>query len=104
MQIVLYALALQSLGAVDIRLTLLKPGGDFSNPLTLEDLQIPELNDLWSGLGNLQKNGVLGMIGPVRAKYGASIDYPMATLPIDPELLREKWEKTHPLLPYSSSS
>lgn len=103
LQVALYALALHSLGAEDVSLSLLKPGDNLSNPLSLNDLISPELHRLWSGLCNLQQNGALGMIGMVRAKYGAAVDYPIATLPLDAELLRVKWEKTHPLLPYGSN-
>ncbi len=103
LQIGLYALALQSLGNVQVNFSLLKPGGNISDQLTLEDLQVSGLNNLWIGLGAAQRSGVLGMIGEVRAKFGASTDYPIATLPIDPEVLRAKWEKTHPRLPFSTN-
>ena len=46
----------------------------------------------------MQETGVFGMLGPVHAQYGFAHDYPLATLGIDEELLKEKWALTHPAL------
>ena len=40
--------------------------------------------------------GVFGMLGPVHADFGFVPQYPLATLPIDVDLLQEKWALTHP--------
>jgi hypothetical protein len=38
------------------------------------------------------------MLGPVHNNFGFGRPYPLATLAIDPDLLREKWTITHPPL------
>ncbi len=104
LQVALYALALHSMGAEDVSLSVLKVSDALTNPLSWSELQATELRRIWAGLSHLQQSGVLGMTGPVRAKYGVSAEYPLATLPLDIETLRVKWEITHPLLPYTKSS
>jgi hypothetical protein len=44
----------------------------------------------------MQETGVFGVIGRIFNEFGAVRTYPLATLAIDPDLLREKWEMTHP--------
>ncbi len=104
LQVVLYALALHSLGAEDIGLSVLKPSDKLFNQLSWKELQDSELQPLWAVLPKMQRSGVLGMTGPVRSKYGVAVEYPMATLPLDTEMLRLKWEMTHPLFPSAKSS
>jgi hypothetical protein len=36
------------------------------------------------------------MLGPVHTEFGFSRKYPLATLSIDPDLLKTKWVITHP--------
>jgi len=36
------------------------------------------------------------MLGPVHSDFGFVRKYPLATLPIDPDLLKTKWTMTHP--------
>jgi hypothetical protein len=52
--------------------------------------------DFWSELHRMQETGVFGMLGPVHADFGFVEKYPLATLPIDTDLLKEKWVLTHP--------
>jgi hypothetical protein len=54
--------------------------------------------DFWRELYRMQETGVFGMLGPVHAQYGFAHNYPLATLAIDEELLKEKWALTHPAL------
>ncbi len=104
LQVALYALALHSLGAEDVSLSVLKASDTLTNPLSWKELQDSEMQPLWALLSKMQRSGVLGMTGPVRSKYGVVVEYPLATLPLDTEMLRIKWEKTHPLLPAAKSS
>jgi hypothetical protein len=46
----------------------------------------------------MQETGVFGMLGPIHTDYGFAYDYPLATLGIDEELLKQKWAITHPAL------
>ena len=41
---------------------------------------------------------MFGMLGRVHHNFGFARVYPMATLPVDFNLLREKWILTHPAL------
>ena len=54
--------------------------------------------EFWHALHEMQESGVFGMLGPVHNSFGFGPAYPLATLPIDPERLREKWALTHPAL------
>ena len=46
----------------------------------------------------MQETGIFGLLGPIRYDFSLAADYPLATVPIDEELLREKWALTHPAL------
>jgi len=44
----------------------------------------------------MQETGVFGMLEAVRPEYGFAPAYPLATLAVDFDLLKEKWRVTHP--------
>ena len=46
----------------------------------------------------MQQTGVFGMHGPLRSTYRFTDDYPLATLAVDPDILEQRWELTHPAL------
>jgi hypothetical protein len=93
-QLALYALAVNSLGARDVRLTLLSPAEELAPQFNLRDALAQK--DFWRELHRIQESGVFGMRGLVHSDFGFSRPYPLATLPIDPDLLEEKWVLTHP--------
>ena len=93
-QLALYALAVHTLGAKDVRLTLLSPAGELEPQFNLADALTQK--DFWRELYRMQESGVFGMIGPVHSDFGFARAYPLATLPIDPDLLAQKWTVTHP--------
>jgi PD-(D/E)XK nuclease superfamily len=95
-QLALYALAVNALGASHVRLTLLAPVGELEPQFHLEHVLAQK--EIWRELHRMQESGVFGMLGKVHADYGAVRTYPLATLAIDPDLLREKWSMTHPAL------
>jgi len=95
LQLILYALALQSAGAREIGISLLTPGASLHQP----QFHLPGI----AGLGDerhvllrMQETGVFGMLGPLRDEFGYGQDYPLATLAIEPEILAGKWLRTHP--------
>jgi hypothetical protein len=49
-------------------------------------------------LARMQRTGIFGMLGPVRSAWAFNREYPLATLPIEPEILERRWELTHPAL------
>ena len=93
-QLALYALAVNALGAQKVRLTLLSPAEELEPQFDL-DAVLAQKN-FWIELHRMQSTGVFGMLGPVHADFGFVPQYPLATLPIDVDLLQEKWALTHP--------
>jgi hypothetical protein len=93
-QLALYALAVHALGAEQVQLTLLSPAEQLEPQFYLADVLAQK--DFWSELRWMQKAGVFGMLGPVHADFGFVRHYPLATLPIDTDLLKAKWALTHP--------
>ena len=97
LQLGLYALAARALGAREIDVSLLSPlvrplqpqisGADFSSE-----------TEIFAALAEIQQTGVFGMHGPLRSAFRFTADYPLATLAIDPDILEQRWELTHPAL------
>jgi hypothetical protein len=96
LQIALYARALLGLGAASVALTLLTPEADAVSQINGSELTDAQLDGLWHLLAHMAAGrwGDLGGAGDARGNSG---DYPSATLPIPPEILRRKWEITHQL-------
>ena len=95
-QLALYALATHALGASNVQLALLGLADELEPQFGLADALAQK--DFWQELYRMQETGVFGMLGPVHADYGFAYDYPLATLGIDEELLKQKWAITHPVL------
>jgi PD-(D/E)XK nuclease superfamily len=93
-QLALYALAVHALGAEHVQLTLLSPAEQLEPQFHLADVLAQK--DFWSELHRMQETGVFGMLGPVHTDFGFVRKYPLATLPIDMDLLKTKWALTHP--------
>jgi hypothetical protein len=51
---------------------------------------------IFAELARMQQTGQFGMHGVLRSAFRFTEDYPLATLPIDPDILEQRWEKTHP--------
>jgi hypothetical protein len=93
-QLALYALAVHALGAEHVQLTLLSPAEELEPQFHFADVLAQK--DFWSELHRMQETGVFGMLGPVHTDFGFVRKYPLATLPIDTDLLKAKWALTHP--------
>ncbi len=93
-QLALYALAVHGLGAEDVQLTLLSPAEELKSQFQLSHVLAQQ--HFWSELHRMQETGIFGMLGPVHRDFGFARKYPLATLPIDPDLLKTKWLLTHP--------
>jgi hypothetical protein len=52
--------------------------------------------EVWKEIARMQSTGVFGMLGEIRSEFTFTGTYPLATLAIDKDLLKEKWERTHP--------
>jgi len=95
-QLALYALATHALGASNVRLALLGLADELEPQFHLADALAQK--KFWHDLYRIQETGVFGMHGPVHSDYAFAYDYPLATLAIDEELLKQKWAMTHPAL------
>jgi PD-(D/E)XK nuclease superfamily len=93
-QLALYALAVNALGAERVLLTLLSPAEELEPQFDLDAVLAQK--DFWIELHRMQRTGVFGMLGLVHADFGFVPQYPQATLPIDVDLLQDKWALTHP--------
>jgi hypothetical protein len=92
-QICIYALAFRD-DFIDICASLLTREADLEPQVNLDD--IVAANELWEEIVRIEKTGIFGMLGEIRSEFTFTGDYPLATLPIDQFLLRDKWEHTHP--------
>ncbi|MEO5722699.1 MAG: PD-(D/E)XK nuclease family protein [Chthoniobacterales bacterium] len=98
LQLGLYALAAQQLGAKSVQVSLLSPLLAEAEPqLHLNDFA--QCEPAFRELARMQATGVFGMHGTLRDAYSFAKDYPLATLAIDREITEARWEKTHPDLP-----
>jgi hypothetical protein len=97
LQLGLYALAANALGARRIEVSLLSP---LVRPLQPQIAGSDFLSeaDIFAELAEMQQTGAFGMHGPLRSTYRFTDDYPLATLAIDPDILEQRWELTHPAL------
>ena len=93
-QLALYALVLAAAGSRDVQVSLLTPESSLRPQISLADVQAQA--SIWRGLAELQDTGVFGLRGTLRAEFGIALELPLATLPVEPDTLEEKWALTHP--------
>ena len=97
LQLGLYALALRELGAAEVNASIISlVVKNVAPQLSVADLA-PH-TDVFSDLAEMQRTGIFGMKGEIRPSFGYSAPYPLATLPIDNDILEDKWAVTHPAL------
>jgi hypothetical protein len=97
LQLGLYALAASALGAQRTEVSLLSPLVRQLEPQIYGD-EFSSEADIFAELARMQQTGIFGMHGPLRSSYRFTDDYPLATLAIDPDILEQRWELTHPAL------
>jgi hypothetical protein len=97
LQLGLYALAAATLGARRTEVSLLSPLVRQLEPQIFGD-EFSSEEEIYAGLARMQQTGIFGMHGPLRSVYRFTDDYPLATLAIDPDILEQRWELTHPAL------
>jgi len=96
LQLGLYALALSRMGAGEVFLSIAGPEEAPKKKAVLAELE--DLAPVWEELCRMQDSGVFGVHGELRPEFGQAAEYPLATLEVNPEILKEKWELTHPAL------
>ena len=97
LQLGLYALAMRELGAAEVSVSIISlTVKNVAPQLSVDDLA-PH-TDVFADLAEMQHTGIFGMKGEIRLAFGYSAPYPLATLPIDNDILEDKWALTHPAL------
>jgi hypothetical protein len=97
LQLGLYALAIRELGAAEVNASIVSLKVKTVAPqLSVTDLT-PHTN-VFADLAEMQRTGIFGMKGEIRPAFGYSAPYPLTTLPIDNDILEDKWALTHPAL------
>jgi len=96
LQLALYALALKALGVATVDLSILRPDVPLQPQLNVA--AVLEQTELWASLWRMHRSGCLGDRGAVRSAYTFTGHYPLATLPVDPLILEQKWQLTQAAL------
>ena len=97
LQLALYALAMRELDAAEVSVSIIS----LATKNVAPQLSVAELaphTDVFADLAEMQRTGIFGMKGEIRPAFGYSAPYPLATLPIDNDILEDKWALTHPAL------
>jgi PD-(D/E)XK nuclease superfamily protein len=97
LQLGLYALAMRELGAAEVSASIISLGVKNVAP-QLSVVDLAPHTDIFADLAQMQCTGIFGMKGEIRPAFGYSAPYPLATLPIDNDILEDKWAVTHPAL------
>ncbi|HEX9281988.1 MAG TPA: PD-(D/E)XK nuclease family protein [Candidatus Udaeobacter sp.] len=97
LQLGLYALAMRELGAAEVSVSIISLAVKNVAP-QLSVVDLAPHTDVFADLAEMQRTGVFGMKGEIRPAFGYSAPYPLATLPIDNDILEDKWALTHPAL------
>ena len=103
LQLALYTLAAQQLGAQNVEVSILSPIIAKPEPQLRQD-DFAECGPAFRELARMQATGIFGMKGQLRGAFTFTKDYPLATLSIDPEIIDERWELTHPDLALEEES
>lgn len=94
LQLGLYALTLRALGAREVGASILSSAVRKVAP-QLSAADLAPHTAVFADLAAMQQTGLFGMKGELRPAFGFSTAYPLATLPIDDEILEDKWQRTH---------
>jgi hypothetical protein len=97
LQLGLYALAIRELGAAEVGVSIISLAVKNVAP-QLSVVDLASQTDIFADLAEMQRTGIFGMKGEIRPAFGYSARYPLATLPIDTDVLEDKWALTHPAL------
>jgi hypothetical protein len=97
LQLGLYALAIRELGAAEVSASIVSLVVKNVAP-QLSVIDLTPHTDVFADLAQMRHTGVFGMKGEIRPAFGYCASYPLATLPIDNDILEDKWALTHPAL------
>ena len=97
LQLGLYTLAIRELGSAEVSASIISLVAKNVAP-QLSVIDLAPHTDVFANLAEMQRTGAFGMKGEIRPAFGYSAPYPLATLPIDNDILEDKWALTHPAL------
>jgi len=97
LQLGLYGLAMRELGAAEVSMSIISLKVKNVAPQLSADDLAPH-TDIFVDLAEMQRTGIFGMKGEIRPAFAYTAWYPLATLPIDNDILEDKWALTHPAL------
>jgi hypothetical protein len=103
LQLALYSLAARQLGASHLEVSIFSPVIAKPEP-QLRDDDFADCGPAFRDLARMQATGIFGMKGRLRDAFSFTKDYPLATISIDPEIVDERWELTHPDLALEEES
>ncbi len=95
LQLALYAHAARQLGGEMIFVSLASARISALSPqLSLDDFA--DCQAAFRELARMQATGIFGFRGSLRSAYSFTREYPLAMLAVEPEIVEERWETTHP--------
>lgn len=103
LQLALYTLAAQQLGAQSVGVSIFSPIIAKAEA-QLSDDDFADCGPAFRELARMQATGIFGMKGPLRSAFTFIKNYPLATLAVDLEILDERWELSHPDLAVEEES
>ncbi len=96
LQIALYVLLLQNMGAGEIEAGIVANGEPWSAQMNSEDLRTKEAAEVLNRMALMQEQGMFGWTGVVRDPYSSKGRFPIATLPTVTGIMG-KYEASHRL-------
>jgi hypothetical protein len=103
LQLALYHLAARQLGAQRVGVSIFSPTITRAEP-QLVDEDFADCGPAFQELARMQATAIFGMKGSLRSAFSFTKNYPLATLAIEPEIIDERWELTHPDLALEEES
>ncbi len=98
LQLALYAMALQALGAKQVRASILSPSAGKNKPIGIDTDLLASCDGLWKSMERIANQGIFGDRAQNLFGNPQRSSYPIATLAVDPSILEMKWQLTHPEL------
>lgn len=93
LQLGIYGLGLEKLGAPSVGMSILKPGDALVVQIGMSDVHAQ--GDMLEWVAQLQDSGTFGQREKIRDEFSFVSDFPIATIPVPVGILEKKWALTH---------
>lgn len=93
-QLVLYAMQFYLAGFNNIELSIIQPGLSLNKQIDLKCL-LDNNCSIFDAINYIYNNGKLGIRTSMFGLYGNRFTFPLATIKIEEDILKKKWELTH---------